>query len=123
MPKLLAIALGGALGAVLRYAIGTALQARIYTSLPVGILTVNVAGCFAIGLLASLGTASILVREDVRAFLIVGLLGAFTTFSTYGLDTVRLAQGGELRMAFLNIALSNALGLLGVWLGARLGGS
>ncbi len=122
MPKLLAIALGGALGAVLRYALGTAIQARAYTALPVGVLTVNVLGCFAIGLLAAWGTASVLEREDVRAFLIVGLLGAFTTFSTYGLDTVRLAHADELALAAGNVALSNVLGLAGVWLGARLGG-
>ena len=122
MPKLLAIALGGALGSLLRYALGNAIQSRAATAFPLGTLAVNVSGCFAIGLCAALATASTGMREEARAFLIIGLLGAFTTFSTYGLDTLRLAQAGELRTAALNVALGNVLGLAGVWLGARLGG-
>ena len=121
MLKLLAIAAGGALGALLRYGLTVRFQAWTGHNFPSGTLLVNTLGCLAIGFLAAAVAGPVIVREETRAFLVVGLLGAFTTFSTYGFETLALASGGELRLAFLNVALSNALGLAGVWVGLRLG--
>jgi CrcB protein len=122
--KLLFIALGGSIGAVLRYGLaglaqrlanGTAVE-----GFPVGTLAVNLFGCLLIGGLGAYFAGPHLVREEHRAFLLVGLLGAFTTFSTFGWETFELANDRQLGLAGLNILLSNALGLLGVWIGYRL---
>jgi len=120
MLKLGLIAVGGALGALLRYGLSGVVQERSDSLFPVGTLAVNVTGCFAIGLLAALFAGPYLIREEVRAFAFVGVLGAFTTFSTYGLETVGLATEGALWQAGANVAASNVLGVLGVWLGYRL---
>jgi len=92
MLKLGLIAVGGALGALLRYGLAGVVQERSDSLFPVGTLAVNVAGCFAIGLLAAFFAGPYLIREEVRAFALVGVLGSFTTFSTYGLETVGLAS-------------------------------
>ena len=120
MVKLLAIAAGGALGALARYAVTVAVQ-RPEARMPWGTLTVNALGCLAIGFLATV-LAGREVGEATRALIFIGLLGAFTTFSTYGLETLQLASAGGFRAAALNLVLANATGLAGVWLGARLAG-
>lgn len=120
--NLITIAAGGALGAVLRYL--AMLSAQIFkekTNIPVGTLIVNVLGCLAIGTLAALGTRSRILSEESRNFLIVGVLGAFTTFSTFGYESVTLMQNG-LKVSFLlNIALQLGLGLTAVALGMNFG--
>ena len=118
MVKLLAIATGGALGALARYAVTVAVQ-RPEARMPWGTLAVNALGCLAIGFLAT-ALAGRDVGEATRALVFIGLLGAFTTFSTYGVETLQLAAAGGLRAAALNVLLANASGLVGVWLGARL---
>ena len=120
MLKLGLIAVGGALGALLRYGLAGVVQERSDSLFPVGTLAVNVAGCFAIGLLAAFFAGPYLIREEVRAFALVGVLGSFTTFSTYGLETVGLATEGAFLQAGANVAASNVFGVLGVWLGYRL---
>ena len=117
MIKLLAIALGGALGALARYGLTLAVQ-RESMRLPWGTLSVNLVGCFAIGL-AGGWFAGRELDETWRAFLFIGLLGAFTTFSTYGYESVQLAAAGDWTRALLNVALANGVGLGAVWLGAR----
>ena len=113
---LLAIAAGGALGALLRYLL-TALGTRLWgAAFPWGTLTVNVLGCFLIGVAWALLDG----RPDAtttRAFVITGLLGAFTTFSTYGLEGIMLFRSGLVTDAVLYLLASNAVGLLAVGLG------
>ncbi|HMO86405.1 MAG TPA: CrcB family protein, partial [Lacipirellulaceae bacterium] len=87
---------------------------------PAGTLVVNILGCAAVGFLAAALTGPILIREEYRIGLLVGVLGGFTTFSTFGLETFNLASAGQMRLAALNIALSCALGLVAVGLGYRL---
>ena len=86
---------------------------------PWGTLFVNIAGSFAIGLLAALVSADgqRLLGADARAFAIVGVLGGFTTFSSFSLETLELARGGALGAAGANVAFSVALCLFGAWLG------
>ena len=92
------------------------LHGRFGYDFPAGILVVNVLGCLAIGLLAGLiATTRIHVGEVGRHLLITGLLGGFTTFSSFGLDTFTLARGGHVQLAFLNVAGSLILGLGAVW--------
>lgn len=118
--KWLFIALGGAVGSLLRYAVEGGIQRIAPGSFPWGTMSVNVLGCFAIGFLAGFFAGPQLVREEVRIGLTVGLLGGLTTFSTFGLESFNLANGGELRLALLNMFVSCGLGFSAVWLGYRL---
>ncbi|MBN2310342.1 MAG: fluoride efflux transporter CrcB [Candidatus Hydrogenedentes bacterium] len=120
MAKVLMVAAGGAAGAVLRYAIAGWTQRLASGSFPVGTLAVNVVGCFLIGFLGVAFSRYILIREEYRLALTIGLLGAFTTFSTYGWETFSLMNDGQKWQAALNLLASNAFGLAGVWLGFRL---
>jgi len=86
---------------------------------PVGTIVVNVTGCLAIGFFAAVFAGPLLVREEYRLAILVGLLGGFTTFSTFGYETLALAQDREWGAVALNVVLSNGLGLAAVLVGAR----
>ena len=118
--KFLWIAVGGATGALLRYAVGGWGQSLTRGEFPLGTLVVNVLGCFAIGVCAAVLVGPVLVREEFRFAVMIGLLGAFTTFSTFGLETYALASDGQRLLALLNVALSNVVGLVAVWIGFKL---
>lgn len=115
------IAAGGASGALLRYAISGWVQTMTNGSFPAGTLLVNVLGSALFGLAAAFFAGPNLVREEYRVALLVGVLGAFTTFSTFGWETLVLVRAGQLGYAATNILLSNGIGLGAVWLGYRLG--
>ena len=119
----IAIAAGGALGAVARHAVNHFFHQRALTStFPTGIFVVNVAGSFAIGLLAGLLAGNrIHLSHQVRSFLIVGCLGGFTTFSSFSLDTLALVRDGHPGQAFWNVAGQVGLSLFGVWAGFWIG--
>jgi CrcB protein len=119
MLKIILIFLGSGFGGVLRYGLQGWVQRLGDGSFPVGTLAVNVLGCSVLGFLAAALSGSILIREEYRIGLTVGILGGFTTFSTFGLETFNLANEGQLRLALLNMALSCGLGLAAVWLGFR----
>jgi CrcB protein len=119
----LAVALGGALGASARYALDGVIRQRMGIAFPYGIFAVNVIGCLVAGLLAGAVVEERLVLSPAsRALLFTGILGGFTTFSTFGLDTHALARTGELSAAAINVAGQVGLGLVAVWLGFLLGG-
>lgn len=120
MTKWVLIAVGGALGSVLRYAVQGWVQRLTTGNFPIGTLAVNVIGCALLGLLAGMFAAPTAVREEYRIGLMVGILGGFTTFSTFGLETFNLANDGQLRSALLNVGASCGLGLIAVWAGYRL---
>jgi CrcB protein len=115
----LLVALGAAVGAPLRYLVDRAVQARHDSVFPWGTLAVNIAGSFVLGLLAGGMTAGA-VSGPVTAALGTGLCGALTTYSTFGYETVKLAESGALGYAALNVLGSVTLGLAaaagGVWL-------
>jgi len=119
MLKWIFIAAGGALGSVLRYALQGWVQRATNSTFPAGTLVVNVLGCVAIGFLTATFTGPKLIREEYRLGLLVGILGGFTTFSTFGWETFSLANEREFAFAALNILLSCGLGLLAVWAGYR----
>ena len=120
----LAVAVGGALGAVARHGVNHLLHTRwLTTRFPVGTVAVNLVGCFVIGLLAGLiASERIAVRLHWREFVFVGLLGGFTTFSTFGLDTFALARTQSMSQAAINVGLQVVGGLAAVWAGYYLGG-
>ena len=111
MYKLLLIALGGAVGTLARY--GTSVLAAGVgerTSFPVGTLTVNLLGCFAIGYLGGAFDRTG-VREEYRLMVIVGLLGGFTTFSSFGWETMRMLREGQVGRGMLYVVVSNVVGI------------
>ena len=113
-----AIGVGGGIGAMARHALNHALHRHLGDSFPVGIFVVNLTGCFAIGALAGLlAAARIQLNETSRAFLVVGLLGGFTTVSSYSLDSYTLIRGGHTGLALLNLCGQAVLGLLTLWVG------
>ncbi len=117
----LLVGVGGALGSMARHGVNHLVQ-RVGDTFPLGILIVNVSGSTVIGLVAGLLAAGRLHLEgDARLFVIVGLLGGFTTFSSFSLDTLALARSGHYALAAWNVAGQVALSLLGVSLGYWLG--
>ena len=122
----LCIAIGGALGSVTRYALNGVVSAKVAT-FPLGTLVVNVAGSFVIGFLGAVtvpeGRMSSEGRTFVTQFLMIGLCGGFTTFSSFSLQTLNLLRDREWLYAGGNVLLSVALCLVAVWLGYLLGGA
>jgi CrcB protein len=118
----LAIAVGGGLGAEARHAVNHLLNLRFGATFPVGIFVVNAVGCLIIGVLAGLIASTRLhLSEVARTFVFVGILGGFTTFSSYGLDTYTLFRGGHTGLGLLNGLGQMVVGLGAVWLGFAMG--
>jgi fluoride exporter len=123
MSAWIAVALGGAIGSAARHGVNRLVhQHWPLARFPWATLTVNVAGCLIIGLLAGLVAAGRLpMRASWREFIFVGILGGFTTFSTFGLDTLVLMQTGETAEAVSNVAMHVAFGLGSVYVGLLIG--
>ena len=111
------VALGGAVGSVIRYVVGVAIQGRSGLDFPVGTLLVNISGCLLLGFLIHYALATPAITPEVRALLTTGLCGGYTTFSTFSYETVALIQDGDWRRATLYVGLSVAGSILGVMLG------
>ena len=112
------IALGGAVGSVLRYLVNRLVGQP--DGLPWGILVVNLSGTLALGLIATLLLERIGVSDNLRLAITVGLLGGYTTFSTVWLDTLHLLNGGRWFWALMNLLVSAIGGLAAAWLGQQL---
>ena len=118
MLRLLLIALGGAAGTVARYGTGVLLRGAFERSgFPYATLAVNLLGCFAIGLLHGLFASRLPMREEYRLALVVGVLGGFTTFSSFGWDTAEMLREGQLIRAGANVLVQNVLGIALVFAG------
>ena len=119
--QILIVAFGGALGSVLRYKIGGfALHHTPSWNFPVSTFTINVAGCFAIGILAALVEHHDLFSPSMRLLLFTGLLGGFTTFSAFGYEGVFLLRRGLVSVAAVYLSLSVLCGLAAVFVGMKL---
>ncbi|MCK4906067.1 MAG: fluoride efflux transporter CrcB [Spirochaetes bacterium] len=116
MKHLLFIALGGSLGAAFRYLISKNIQSIFNTTLPIGTLFVNAGGSFLIGFVFYFFDY-VIISRDIKSFLTIGFLGAFTTFSTYSLETINLFRDGEIKLGITNLVLNNILCLVMVIIG------
>ena len=120
MQKVLLIGLAGLGGTLGRYALSGVIARRFGETFPTGTLVVNIVGCFLAGFLFYLMQERFLVSDMTRTVVMIGLLGGFTTFSSFGLQTFTLLRDGELWFAAVNVVTSNLLGLLMVWAGYML---
>lgn len=119
--QLMFIAAGGAIGAVFRFLVSNGIHSFMSRDFPYGTLTVNVIGSFVMGISYVMLIERLNISPEWRAFIVVGLLGAFTTFSTFSIETLVLIENGELYKALLNVLLSVLLCVMGSWLGLILG--
>jgi len=118
LTNILLVGFGGFIGSALRYlASGYVQQASKSVDFPYGTLVVNVIGCFAIGFLAQLAESRGVLTSESRLFVFVGILGGFTTFSSFGNETLNLARDSQMVNALANIGMNVVIGLLAVWLG------
>ena len=118
LKSILLVALGGALGSVVRYKLsGYVLHHTIDWQFPAGTFVVNVIGCFIIGILAGLAVKEDFFSAETRIFLFTGIMGGFTTFSAFGLETFYLLRRGEFLAAGSNVVLSVIVGLFALWVG------
>ena len=117
MGTVIAIALGGALGAVGRYALSSQITQWIGPGFPWGILLVNIAGCFAMGVLAELSALTLNLSPEVRAFLTTGILGGFTTFSAFALDSAVMIERGDWASTATYVAASVIGSIAALFLG------
>ncbi len=120
MKLLVSIAIGGAAGALARHFVSQQMMHWLGTGLPWGTFAVNVVGSFLLGVLAETFALAVDASAALRGFLIVGLLGSFTTFSTFSLDVALLVQRGRIDLAALYVAGSVILAIAGLYAGLRL---
>ena len=121
MGRVLLVGLGGFIGSAVRYGLGGWL-ARLKSgwSFPIETLVINVTGCLVIGLLAGIAETRGVFTGPTRAFLFIGVLGGYTTFSTFGYETFQLMRDGQFGVALLSVTLQVCLGLAAVWSGDAL---
>ena len=117
MQNIIVIGLAGLAGTLARYWLSSVIDSRTGASFPFGTLVVNLIGCFIIGFLFYAFADEFVIHPAIRSAVFVGLLGGFTTFSSFGIQTFTLLENGQVLWAALNILLSNIGGLMLVWLG------
>ena len=125
LQQYLIIGLGGALGSMLRFGLGSLIDTNVQKTgqiFPWGTIVVNITGCFVIGFIFTISTGEgrLLLSPLTRNFITIGILGGYTTFSSFSWQTLTLAQSGQMWGAVANVILSVVLCLVGVWLGAML---
>ncbi len=121
MKALIFIAAGGALGAVLRYGASVGVYSLLGRGFPYGTLFVNVSGSLLMGVLSVIMLERFNIDPEWRAAVLVGVLGSFTTFSTFSIETLNLLEQGEMMRALANIVLSVLVCLFAVWFGVLIG--
>lgn len=121
MLRIVLVLAGGALGTVVRYLLSSFIYSNVKNpTFPYANLVINVSGSFLIGVLAELFEARLLVSPTTRVALLTGVLGGYTTFSSFAFETFSLLRDGQVGLAMLNVSASIGLGLGAVWLGIRL---
>lgn len=120
LTKYLAVAAGSALGGMLRYFLGSTILSRTAAPFPAATFIINVTGSFVVGFFLTLATERMQMSAHLRLAVAVGFVGAYTTFSTFEYETLRLVEEHNFQLALVNVILSVAVGFAAVWGGARL---
>ncbi|MEW6061316.1 MAG: fluoride efflux transporter CrcB [Bacteroidota bacterium] len=121
MEKYLLIGLGGGFGSILRYLVSRAVYHAVGETFPYGTLAVNIIGCLIIGLLMALMQERLAVNTNYRFLLVIGLLGGFTTFSSFSYETFELIRSGSISAAMFNVLYNVAGCLVATWSGYTIG--
>ncbi|MGB2590085.1 MAG: fluoride efflux transporter CrcB [Candidatus Acidiferrum sp.] len=121
MGKYLMVGIGGFLGSIARFWLGGYIDTKMGSRFPYGTLVINLTGSFLIGFIVTLLAERAHWSPNLRYLIPIGFIGAYTTFSTFEYETLRVVQDGELMLAFLNVAISVIVGFLAVWLGVVAG--
>ena len=122
MSQIILVGIGGFIGSVFRFLLSGFVHRLVPLSeFPFGTFAVNVVGCLLIGLLNGLAETRQVISPELRLFLMIGILGGFTTFSAFGYETLSLIRGAEVFRAMGNVFLHVLFGLVAVWLGDMLG--
>lgn len=116
------VMLGGAVGSLARYALGTAIMNRVSGRFPAGTVIINISGAFLIGFIMTFLTERWSPHPNLRLLLVVGFLGGYTTFSSFEWETLGLMRDGGRWLGLLNVVGSVVLGYAAVWLGAAIAG-
>jgi fluoride exporter len=111
------VAVGGAVGSVARYLLSTFVQRHAPTLFPVGTFAVNLVGCAVFGVIVGLAQERFLLRPETRALLLIGVLGGFTTFSSFAFESFELLRDGQYWWASLNLVGQVVAGVIGLWAG------
>jgi len=117
MQKIILVGLAGLVGTLSRYWLSGFVARQYGETFPWGTMAVNLVGCFLAGAVFYVTEERFLISPTIRTIILIGFLGGFTTFSSYGLQTFTLLRDGEFGLATLNVAASNVFGLLMVWIG------
>lgn len=117
MLKIVAVAVGGSIGATTRYLVSTWAAGRFGTGFPYGTLIVNIVGCFIIGMFMTAATERFIINPYWRLIVTVGFVGGLTTFSSYSYETFQLLEDGSITMVMYNIFGNLILGFFATWLG------
>ena len=121
LQQALLVGAGGFFGSMLRFAVsGFVLRNFPFSGFPYGTLAVNIAGCMGIGLLSGLAESRQIISPETRLFLVIGLLGGFTTFSTFAYEGFEMLRDGELPKMIANVAAQVIVGCCAVWVGHAL---
>jgi len=122
LDRYLMVMLGGAAGSLARYVVGTAIMNRVGGRFPLGTIFINLTGSFLVGFVMTMLTERLHPHPNWRLLLVVGVLGGYTTFSAFELETFGLVRDGGRWLALLNVAGSVVLGYIAVWLGVVVAG-
>ena len=119
--RVLLVAVGGAIGSILRFLTSIAATQWFGAEFPYGTMIANLSGAFVIGLVQQIGTESLLISDNTRIFLTTGMMGGLTTYSTFSYETVRLMETNAWTQAWINIVVTTALALALCFLGIAVG--
>lgn len=120
MLEVIIVTIGGGLGSAARYLVSTWAAARFGAEFPYGTLIVNIVGCFIIGAFVTMTTERLIISPYWRLFVTVGIVGGFTTFSSFSYETMHLLQETDVLRAFYNVGLNVIVGFSATWLGIGL---
>lgn len=121
MVNIVLVFLGGGIGAAARYWLSGIVYQKMNTDFPYGTFAVNAIGCLLIGILMTAMEERFLAQPSLRVFLTIGILGGFTTFSSFSFETIALLRDGEILYALVNIFTSIFVCLFGTWVGMQIG--